>query len=170
MRLGLLVALVALALDQVSKALLIGWMAARGEAPFEVTGFFRLVMVWNQGVSFGLFNAPEAAQFRRWVLLAVSGAIVAALLVWLARARDAWLKVALGAIVGGALGNAADRVFRGAVADFFDAHLAGWHWPAFNAADITITLGVVALIADGLLRPRGGAKKPAADPRKEAGS
>ncbi|MEX2650574.1 MAG: signal peptidase II [Alphaproteobacteria bacterium] len=157
MRLGLVVAFAVLVLDQASKALLIGWLAARGDAPVELTGFLRLVMVWNRGVSFGLFNAPESAELQRWVLAAVALAVAGALVVWLRRVKQRWLALSLGAIVGGALGNAIDRIARGAVADFFDVHVAGWHWPAFNVADSAITLGVVALLADGLLRSRRGA-------------
>ena len=154
MRPGLIVAAVVLAGDQISKALLIGLMAARGDAPLEITGFFRLVMVWNQGVSFGLLNGPDEAGLRRWALVVVALAIVGGLLLWLRKARTPWLAGVIGAIVGGALGNVVDRLARGAVADFFDAHAWGWHWPAFNVADAAISLGVVALIADGLLGRR----------------
>jgi signal peptidase II len=152
MRLGLLVAAAVVVLDQASKAALIALMAERGGEPLVVTGFFRLVMVWNEGVSFGVLNSGDGTDVRRWLLVGVALAVVAGLLYWLSRARDRWLRATLGAIVGGALGNVVDRVRFGAVADFFDAHLGPWHWPAFNVADAAISVGVVILVADGLLR------------------
>lgn len=159
MRRGLIVAALVLLADQASKALLIGVMAARGDAPLAVTGFLNLVMVWNEGISFGLFNTPEAAGARRWVLAGVALAVVGALVLWMRRARPG-LALVIGAIIGGALGNVVDRLARGAVADFFDLHLAGWHWPAFNVADMAISLGVVALVADGLLGGGRAAHNP----------
>jgi signal peptidase II len=157
MRLGLAVAAAVLVLDQASKALLIALMAERGGEPLVLTGFFRLVMVWNEGVSFGVLNTPDGTDLRRWLLVAVALAVVAGLVFWLSRARQAWLRATLGAIVGGALGNVLDRVRFGAVADFFDAHLGPWHWPAFNVADAAISVGVVLLVADGLLRRKAKA-------------
>ncbi|MGH6719176.1 MAG: signal peptidase II [Alphaproteobacteria bacterium] len=155
MRHALAVAAGVLLADQLGKALLIDLMAGRSFQPIEITGFFRIVMVWNDGVSFGLLDGPDAAGVKRWVLVAVALAVVGGLVLWLRRVRETWVALALGAIVGGALGNVVDRVARGAVADFFDVHGWGWHWPAFNVADAAISLGVIALVADGLLHRRG---------------
>jgi signal peptidase II len=153
MRRGLIVAALVLLADQASKAWLIGVMAARGDAPLPLTGFFNLVMVWNRGISFGLFNTPEQAALQRWLLAAIALVVVAALVLWMRRARP-FIAMVLGAIVGGALGNVVDRFVHGAVADFFDVHAAGWHWPAFNLADAAVSLGVAALLADSLLGAR----------------
>lgn len=152
LRRGLLIALVVLAADQGTKDWLIGLMARNGGAPIRLTPFFDLVMVWNYGVSFGMLNDGDDS--LRWVLVAVALAIVAALVVWLSRVADRRLAIAIGAIIGGALGNLVDRARFGAVADFFDVYVAGWHWPAFNVADGAITLGVAVLLLDALLRPR----------------
>ena len=113
----------------------------------EVTGFFNLVPVWNTGVSFGLFGDTVTS---RWILVAVALVIVVILLVWLARAESGIVSIALVLVIGGALGNVLDRVFYGAVIDFFDIHAFGFHWPAFNIADATIVIGTALLLYDGL--------------------
>src|SRR5690606_35073313 len=107
----------------------------------------------NRGVSFGMFQSGEAG---RWLLSALALGIVAALLVWLRRVRVWWLAVGLGGVIGGAVGNVFDRLWyaEGAVADFFDFHLAGWHWPAFNVADAAIVVGVGLILLDAVLAPR----------------
>ncbi len=147
-RRGLLLAFAVLAADQASKAWLIALMAEAG-GPIPLSGFFNLVMVWNRGVSFGMFGAGELGP---WPLVALSLAIAVGLAVWLRRSEGAWLAAALGAVIGGALGNVVDRVRLGAVADFFDFHLAGYHWPAFNIADMAIVGGVGVMLLDALRR------------------
>ena len=146
-RLGLAVALAILLVDQLSKAWLIVLLGAPGET-VELAPFFNLVMVWNRGVSFGLGGA---AGLGPWPFVALSGAITVALLVWLRRAETRLLGLAIGAVVGGAIGNMIDRVRYGAVADFFDLHLAGYHWPAFNVADSAIVIGVGVIVLDAFL-------------------
>ena len=144
-KIGVLMALLVTALDQASK----WWIVTSVMVPereIVICPFFSLNMVWNRGITWGLFaNAPEAA---RWVLSAVSLAIVAVLVVWLYRTSRFWVAAALGAVVGGAVGNVIDRIHYGAVADFLDFHLAGWHWPAFNIADSAIVIGVILLFVD----------------------
>jgi len=143
--LGAALAAAVCAADQASKPWLMGLVAG---GPVEVTPFFNLVMVWNSGVSFGLLQQEGDG---RWLLIALAAAIVAGLSVWLWRRPGRRLALALGAVIGGALGNVADRLNYGAVADFFDFHVAGWHWPAFNIADAAIVLGVLGLLLDSLL-------------------
>ncbi len=147
LRLGLAVAAAVAAADQLVKWWLLGVIA---EAPggIAVTSFFNLVMVWNRGVSFGLFGGGALPP---WLLAAAAIAIAAGLTVWLARIEERWLGAAVGAVIGGAAGNVVDRVRYGAVADFFDLHLGAYHWPAFNVADAAITLGVGYLFIDALL-------------------
>jgi signal peptidase II len=155
LRLGLAVAAVVFVLDRATKAWLLDVMRAHGPV-VELTPFFNLVMVWNRGVSFGMLQSGETG---RYLLSALALAIVAGLVVWLRRVDVWWLGAGLGGVIGGALGNVVDRLWyaEGAVADFFDFHVAGWHWPAFNVADAAIVSGVGLILLDALLvRGRGG--------------
>ncbi len=155
LRLGLGVASAATVLDQSSKWLLLPAyrdVVGLSQGPVEVTPFFDLVMAWNRGVSFGLLQHDSPT--LPWVLSALSAAIVTGLVVWLSRVRRRPLAVALGLVIGGALSNVADRLRFGAVADFFDVHLASYHWPAFNFADSSIVVGGGILLLDALLARR----------------
>jgi signal peptidase II len=144
---GVRVALAVLVLDQLSK----WWIVTRVMNPpqvIEVAPFFNLVLGLNTGVSFGMFGG--GADFGRWALSGLAVVIAAALGVWMWRVGKPLLAVALGTIIGGAIGNVIDRVRVGAVIDFLDFHAFGYHWPAFNVADTGITLGAAALILDSL--------------------
>lgn len=175
----LVLSTVLIALDQVSKHLLVGVMEQRNCRlidglphlcdPVEITGFFNLVMVWNRGVSFGMFAGSD---WSGPAVLGVINLVVAAgLTVWMVRARGNLLRFSLALVIAGAVGNAVDRFVWGAVADFFDVYASGgfgeWligavgtsHWPAFNIADIAISVGVIGLIADSLFGGREGTKK-----------
>ncbi len=144
-------------LDQASKWLVVHMVMNDRAAAIELTGFFNLVLVYNTGVSFGL-GAGSAV----WVLVGVSLAIVAGLLVWLRRLDRRWPSWAVGLVVGGALGNVIDRLHAPGVVDFLDFHAAGWHWPAFNLADSAITVGVAMLVIDELFLERSHGKTPEA--------
>lgn len=154
MLLGLVIAIAVVAADQAAKAWVLDFFIHRGGEPVAVvTPFFNLVLTGNRGMSFGLFNNNDAMNTA--VFTALAAVIVIALLLWLRRAHNAVIRLALGLIVGGAVGNVIDRVVRGAVVDFLDFHLGDWHWFAFNLADAAICLGVAALLLDGLLaRPK----------------
>ncbi len=146
-RKGLIVSAAVLALDQLTK----WWIVFTVMQPpriIEVTPFFNLVMGWNYGISFGFLNSVPA--LAQWLLPMVVVVITAALGVWLYRTDRLRPALALGLIIGGALGNLIDRLRFGAVADFLDFHAWGYHWPAFNAADSAITVGAVVLILDSL--------------------
>ncbi|TCZ55761.1 signal peptidase II [Roseicella aquatilis] len=150
---GLAFAALAFAIDQATKAAALATLAlARG---IEVLPFFNLVLVHNRGVTFGLLANDHPA--GRWLLILLTGTITVALLVWLRRAQSRTQAAALGLIIGGALGNLADRLRHGAVTDFLDFHAQGYHWPAFNLADSGIVLGVALLLIAELRAPSGGA-------------
>ena len=154
LRLGLGVAALVILFDQAAK----WWIMAMVMQPpriIELTPFFNLVMGWNRGISFGLFDGDSAINV--WILPLVALAIVAALVVWLRRVQGVWLASAIGLVIGGALGNVVDRLRFGAVADCLDFHVAGYHWPAFTVADSGITVGVTMLVLDSLFM---GAEKP----------
>lgn len=145
---GLILAAAIVVGDQVLK----WWIVSQVMAPprvIPVTGFFNLVLTWNRGVSFGLF--ADGAAFVPFVLIAVAAGIGCFLMVWLWSTERAGMAVCLGLVLGGAIGNMIDRWRFGAVVDFLDFHLAGWHWPAFNLADSAITIGVTLIVIDTLL-------------------
>jgi len=149
LRLGLAVAVAVLVLDQASKVWILDLMAP--PRVIEVTGFLNLVLVWNRGISFGMLGDGGASQ--AWVLAAFGVIVAGGLVIWLQRAALPRLpSLGIGLVAGGAVGNAVDRLRFGAVVDFVDVHAAGWHWPAFNVADSAITLGVIALLLDAVLR------------------
>ena len=156
--LGAVAAVATIAADQASKQWMLGRLAVEGSLGRgrveTVAENLNLVVVWNRGVSFGLF--ADDASVMRWALIAVALAVSVGLAVWLRRARYGLLGLALGLVIGGAIGNVIDRVRHGAVFDFLDFHLAGYHWPAFNVADAGISVGVVVLLLDGLFGRREG--------------
>jgi signal peptidase II len=84
----------------------------------------------------------------------LAAAIVAVLVFWLSRVESPFLAVAIGLVIGGAIGNVIDRIRFGAVVDFLDFYIGSWHWPAFNIADSAICVGVAAMLLDGLLLRR----------------
>jgi signal peptidase II len=151
LRLGLLVALPVILLDQLTK----WWLLADIMNPpktLTLTGFFNLVLVWNRGVSFGMFGSHS--QWGPILLTALALAISVALLLWLRRVESRLVATAIGMVLGGALGNVIDRFRFEAVVDFLDFHAFGYHWPAFNVADSAISVGVGLLLYDALFESR----------------
>jgi signal peptidase II len=149
---GLVSAAIALALDQGTKLLLlyVVHFADPGQHEIAVLPFFNLVMVWNPGVSYGLF--PAHGPVGTAILAFFSLAAVAALGYWLWNSSRLVLSIGLGLVIGGALGNLIDRLVYGKVADFFHFYVHDYNWYVFNVADCAITVGVVALLYDALLR------------------
>lgn len=149
--LGAGVAAVVLVLDQLSK----WWVITRLMNPprvIEVTPFFNFVMWWNKGVTFGLF--ASAPGWGRWALVVLTLVITVVLVIWLVKVNHKLPALAVGLVIGGAVGNVIDRIRYAAVADFLDFHAGGWHWPAFNLADSAITIGVGLLLIDAFLARR----------------
>jgi signal peptidase II len=153
---GLATAIVVTILDQLSKTAVLAHFAGRAFDADRVTPFFNLVLTLNRGMSFGLFNAgPGDGRAVNTILFSLAALIiVAGLIYWLRRVSTPFLGVAIGLIVGGAIGNVIDRIRHGAVVDFLDFHIGYWHWPAFNLADSAICLGVAMMLFDGLLLRR----------------
>ncbi len=150
LRNGLLIAVLVIALDQATKWLMLTGLDLASN-PITVTSFFNLVLVWNRGVSFGMFN--DAGAYGPWILSVLAIVVVIGLLWWLRQAEGWRMLTALGLVIGGAIGNVIDRFRFGAVVDFLDVHIAGYHWPAFNVADAAICIGAGLLLLDGLLSP-----------------
>jgi signal peptidase II len=114
----------------------------------SVAPWFNLILVWNQGVSFGLFD--NAAPHRELIFIALSAIISLQLVIWLALSRNRLTSFALALIIGGAWGNVIDRIRFAAVGDFLDIHVGDLHWPTFNFADSCIVLGAFLLILQSL--------------------
>jgi len=169
---GFSIALDVLILDQLSKWLILEYVIRKEVQPnaspvglidwitnaparfphtsVELLPFFNLTMVWNEGVSFGMMSGIGI-----WLLVGLSLLITVLFSFWLTRAQG-WLQaISLSLVIGGAIGNVIDRLRFGAVADFFDFHVMGWHYPAFNIADCGIVVGIALLVFDGIfLEPK----------------
>jgi signal peptidase II len=119
------------------------------------------VLTWNKGISYGLF--PQEGPFGQWALLALKAIAAVLLWIWLARATSRLTAVSLGLIIGGAIGNAIDRLAYGAVADFLLFHITtqsfDFNWYVFNLADVAIVAGVAGLLYETLVGP-SAAKAP----------
>ena len=149
-RIGLLVAVAALVLDQVVKLAFLfgaGWIDTLGQRGndirIEILPFFDVVMVWNKGISYGLLQAES--DFHRWILVVFALGVTGFLIWWLRGIQDLRLAQAVGLIIGGAVGNVIDRILYGAVADFFHLHAFGYSWYVFNIADVAVVLGVAVM-------------------------
>src|SRR5689334_22211507 len=153
LRYGLIAAIVTLIADQASKLWLLYVLDISHRGTVRVTPFFDLVLAWNIGISFGLFQ--NDSQLAQIALMAVKALAVVALAVWMACSRTLLATIALGLIIGGAIGNAIDRFAYGAVVDFalFHVQIGGntYSWYVFNLADTAIVAGVIALLYDSFL-------------------
>jgi len=158
---GFTLALITLLLDQTLKLWLLFGYGLAGKGRVALLPFFDLVLTWNRGISYGLFQQDGA--LGRFVLLGITLFAVALLWVWLARASNRLMALSLGLIIGGALGNAIDRLAYGAVADFALFHVTTasftFNWYVFNLADASIVAGVAGLLYDSFLGDRA-AKAP----------
>jgi signal peptidase II len=146
--LGVAVAVAVFAADLASKLWILDGLALEVTGPIRLAPFLDLVLVWNRGVSYGLFQ--QNSELGRWLLVAVTAAATAALSLWLARTKSRLTAVALGLVVGGAVGNGVDRVVYGAVVDFVHFHVADFSWYVFNVADAAIVAGAGLIAVDAL--------------------
>lgn len=151
--LGMATALFIIVLDQLSKWYVLDILEIWKNSPINIASFFNLVMVWNHGISFGMLSHHRLP----WVLIALALVIIVVLVRWLTRVKHRISALAIGLVIGGAIGNVIDRIRFGAVFDFLDFHAFAFHWPAFNVADSAIFIGVVVLCFESMIQP---AKKP----------
>ena len=150
---GFAAAIAVVIFDQLSKAAVRGYFAGHAAGEHEnATSFFNIVLIYNRGMSFGLFNSGGG--LNALLFSVVAAAIVTVLTYWLSRVESPLLAGAISLIIGGAVGNVIDRIRFGAVVDFLDFHIGSWHWPAFNIADSAICVGVAVMLLDGLLLRR----------------
>ncbi len=145
-----------LLVDQAHKLWMLNVYDIVSRQPVQVLPFFDLVMAWNKGVSYSLFEADS--DLERYLLLAVTAAATLFLAVWLWQARTRLSGLALGLIIGGAIGNGIDRIAYGAVADFFHFHVGTFSWYVFNLADIGIVAGVGLLLYESFTTPEAQPK------------
>jgi signal peptidase II len=159
--LGLAVGVTTAAIDQASKLWLLYVFDIRARIPVRLTPFLDLVLVWNKGISYGLFQQEGA--FGQWALLGIKAAAIVCLWVWLSRTGSRLTAVALGLITGGAVGNAIDPFVHEGVADFVLFHITTetihFNWYVFNFADTAIVAGVAGLLYESLFGD-GAAKAP----------
>ena len=151
-RFGLAAGILTLAADQASKLLLLFGLDLPLREPVALGPFLNLIVVWNRGISYGLFQ--QHSDIGRWLLVGLSIAATLAIGYWLSRTDKRLLALALGLIGGGAVGNAVDRLAYGAVFDFAQLHAGSYSWYVFNVADIAIVAGVIGLLYDSLVSDR----------------
>ena len=156
--LGLAVAAVTLLADQANKLWLLHVYDIGARGTVTLTPFFDVVLVWNKGISYGLFPQDTAA--GRLGLIAFVVVALLALSVWLAQMTSRLSAIAIGLIVGGGIGNLIDRLAYGAVADFYAFHAFGFQWYIFNIADVAIVAGVIGLLYDSFFRGHKKAGNP----------
>lgn len=145
--------LVIVALDQVSKQLVESSLMVYETIP--LLPYFNLTLAYNEGAAFSFLS--DQGGWQRWFFTLVAAVVVIVLGVWLSRLKhERLLAVSLSLVIGGALGNLLDRLLIGHVIDFLDFFYHSYHWPAFNVADIAITLGVVLMFVDAFVGHKAG--------------
>ena len=160
-RFGIAVALITALADQFSKLWILLVLDLRDRGAVVVAPFVDLVLTWNRGISYGLFQ--QDGRWGQWPLLALTIVALILLGIWLVRAETRLTALSLGLIIGGAIGNFIDRLAYGAVADFVLLHLTTatfrFNWYVFNVADVAIVAGVIGILYEPLRGPRA-AKAP----------
>lgn len=151
-RFGLTVAAIACLLDQAFKVYLLFVFDIAANGPVRIGPFIDIILARNTGISYGLFQTQ--GPLGQWILLAFKAVAVLLLWFWLARAKDRLTALSLGLIIGGAIGNAIDRMAYGWVADFVFFHISApnwqFNWYVFNLADVAIVAGVIGLLYESL--------------------
>nr|WP_246216065.1 signal peptidase II [Microvirga makkahensis] len=141
--------MITLILDQATKLYTLFVYDLPLKEPVEFAPFINLIVVWNRGISYGLFQ--QDGDLGRWVLIVVSILASIGLSIWIRRTGAKLLATSLGLIVGGAIGNVIDRLAYGAVFDFIQFHVGDWSWYVFNVADAAIVAGVIGLLYDSFV-------------------
>ena len=156
--LGLTLLLAAFVIDQAYKWWMLNVYDIATQQPVRLTPFFDLVFIINKGISYGML--AQDGHGGQWALAGFAVLTSMALWIWLVRgAVNTLMAASIGLIIGGALGNALDRVVLGGVADFFHFHAYGWSWYVFNPADVAIVAGVIGLLYDSFRPNRNDAAK-----------
>ncbi len=156
---GVTLALITCMLDQASKLWLLFGYGLAAKSPVKVLPVLDLVLTWNKGISYGLFQ--QDSELGQWTLFGIKVAAVIFLWIWLSQAGTRLTALALGLIIGGAAGNAIDRLAHGAVMDFVHLHTPGYefNWYVFNLSDTAIVAAVALLLYESVRGDRA-AKAP----------
>ena len=141
--LNLSIVLIIFFFDRITKKIIISLSQENFGQPIFTSEYLNISLVWNQGIAFGLFSFSESYTYN---ILTILITLVVFIIFYMIIKNDGFKKFSLIMIVGGALGNLYDRIFFSAVPDFFDFHVANFHWFIFNVADIFITIGVIFMI------------------------
>lgn len=155
-RLGLAIVLIVFVSDQLLKCWLLYRVGLAENGPFDLTPFMTIVLAWNRGISYGLFQ--QGTDLGRWFLVVISFVAAIWLWRWMWRSHDRLTVLSLALIIGGALGNGVDRAVYGAVVDFVHLHWGNFSWYIFNIADVAIVVGVLGLLYESF---RPGTEKTA---------
>ncbi|WP_178378262.1 signal peptidase II [Pseudovibrio exalbescens] len=137
---------VGLILDQAAKIWVVHIYRMAENPPIHLLPFIDIILVWNRGVSYGLFQMDSP--FGRWALALFTIAASVFIWIWGVRTKDRLLSICLGLILAGALGNGIDRVYYGKVVDYVHFHVGNFSWYVFNLADVFIVMGAIGLIYD----------------------
>ena len=148
---GFLLAGATLAIDQANKLWLMNVYDIAARQPVHLVPGLDVVFARNPGISYSLLSATSPA--ARWALVAFTIVATALIAVWLWRTTTLRLALGIGLVLGGALGNAIDRISYGWVADFYYIHVGAFHWYVFNIADVAIVVGVALMLLNSLLAP-----------------
>jgi signal peptidase II len=141
-------AILTIILDYISKYYTLELFKDNEHMVLKITSFFNIVLAWNKGITFGLFNKSS---FGPIVFIVIAGAIACCLYVWMLRSNKKSEIYALSFIIGGAIGNIIDRIKYGAVVDFLDFYIKDYHWHTFNLADSFICIGVTILLFENIM-------------------
>ncbi len=143
-RIGLLLAFGVILADQLSKWAALFWLAPY--RPLPILPSVNFLLAFNPGAAFSLF--AQGSGWQRWLLSAIAIGVSGYLLYWLRQLspNQRWQGMAIGLVLGGAIGNLIDRLRLGVVVDFIDIYYGNWHWPAFNVADAAITIGAILIL------------------------
>jgi signal peptidase II len=153
----LAIALIGLVLDQGTKLWLVHAYQLGSKGPVELLPVLDIVLVWNRGISYGLFQ--QHSELGRWLLAGLTVVVTIGLWIWSARCESRLVALALALIVGGAVGNGIDRMVYGAVVDFVHFHVGTFSWYVFNLADVWIVAGVAGLLYDSFRNGPNSAAK-----------
>ena len=146
-----LVSLAVIFLDQITKNIILNEMVT--PKIIEVTPFFNLILAYNTGVSFSMFDGNNP-----YILSGIALSVCALLAWWMQKETDHWSRIGFSMIIGGAISNVIDRFVHGAVVDFLDFHIGSYHWPAFNVADTAICIGAGIIVLRSFLTKKGKQK------------